>query len=31
MTYSPHYLPSYVGFAVNVGENRQVYTFDQCA
>ena len=27
MTYSPHYLPSYGGFAVNVGENRQVYTF----
>jgi hypothetical protein len=28
MTYSPHYLPSYGGFAVNAGENRQVYAFD---
>ena len=25
-----YYLPSYGGFAVNVGENRQVYAFAHC-
>ena len=30
MIYSPHYLRSYGGFAVNVGENRQVCAFDHC-
>jgi hypothetical protein len=30
MTYSPHYLPSYGCFAVNAGENHQVFTFDHC-
>jgi hypothetical protein len=30
MTYSLHYLASHRGFAVNAGENRQVYIFDHC-
>jgi hypothetical protein len=30
MIYSPHYLPTYGGFAVNAGENREVFAFEIC-